>query len=127
MAEVKRKHRALAYEAAFGVAIPGGAGWAWVENGGDAFVSTARHAQALADIEAEALAAAPQPMKAERDERERAHLLEGARLLSEHMAWHVRKAQLDGYLPRADLAAWLEAERARLAAAIEPARRKGRR
>ncbi len=63
-----------------------------------------RVAQALADIEAEAIAAVPQPVKA------LAHLEYGARLLTGML----KRAEANGLLVP-EVKAWLEAERARQA------------
>lgn len=60
------------------------------------------------------LAAAPQP---EQDERERAHLLEGARILMGRIGDFEYMSE---DLPD-DVIRWVLAERARLSAAVEPA------
>jgi len=88
MAEVTRKHREITW-------------------GFDLSPAQQRQlAQKIADIEA--AAAVP---RVEQDERERAHLLEGARLLIGLVRGEYSGASLDH---------WIETERARLSAAVEP-------
>jgi len=91
MAEVTRKHREITW-------------------GFDLSPAQQRQlAQKIADIEA-----AASVTRVEQDERERAHLLEGARLLEAFADGR------DSYELKDALDCWLEAERVRLSAAIEP-------
>jgi hypothetical protein len=102
--EVTRRHRELAYEAdrGFTPAPAGSKAENWVETGEGHYLHWNRFAQALADIEAAALAALP-------DSGELAHLEEGARLLRGPMFGTEEQANQF----KRELNAWLEAERAR--------------